>query len=245
MKRLFLLPLLFPLAPRAEEASGPALAREWVQLRQTLSAEATEWQTESAHWQTLLELWDVEMDQLETLITEAGQAAVLEEERRSQLEASLAQARKEQATLRQVTARLTPRALTLVTRFPEPLRQELSAPVTELELLETSSREQFRAIVEILTAAGDFHRQATIHTQTIELEGQPLEVDVLYLGLARGWFATADGSQAGLTRPSAEGWSFESQPTLGPRVRQAMAVLKKETRPERIRLPLAIEEVQP
>ena len=66
------------------------------------------------------------------------------------------------------------------------------------------------------------------------------EVEVIYLGLARAYYADRSGN-AGIGVPGAGGWDWESRPDLHGQVTNALAQLDKKRPPEVVSLPLKID----
>ena len=96
---------------------------------------------------------------------------------------------------------------------------------TEIEALQARTHE----VKEILDLGGGLRR----------------EMNVLYLGLTRGFGVSADGAVAAVGRPEPAGWTWSRRDGLAPAVRQAVAVFRRESPAGLVPLPLDAEGAQP
>ena len=81
-----------------------------------------------------------------------------------------------------------------------------------------------------------FHAGAAM----IEAGGARRQCDVLYLGLARAFAVSSDGSWAAVGTPGAGGWTWTPRPDLAARVRQAIDINKRERPAALVSLPVGI-----
>ena len=66
------------------------------------------------------------------------------------------------------------------------------------------------------------------------------EMDVLYLGLARGFAVSTAGDWAAVGCPTPDGWQWNGRPELASRVRTAIRVQQRQQVAEAVPLPLAV-----
>lgn len=214
-----------------------AISKE-VDVRAQASAEAADWEARKAEMAALLELHRRELELLDEELAEAGQSAGGHDERRSEAEAAVAKLRGVRSAAAEVVAANRDRALALAARFPRPLREAGEADRLQLESWRAGDepRGGLQAILALATAAEQFNRRVTRSVE--ERDGR--EVEVIYLGLALAYYADRHGN-AGIGRPSTDGWSWESRPEIHGVVSGALAQLDKRRPPEVVELPVRID----
>lgn len=247
---LFIL-LCLPLSAQQQEAEAldPAAARElirqWVQTERLISEEKTSWQVEKERMQALLDLHLKELKLLDEEISQAGASAELVDERKESYQKEVKQFRDAQRVLSDRLARLLPRVRTLVSRLPEPLLQKLDAEVEVLQAGDAleKPRDVLKAMLAVMAESGRFNRSVTVVEETREhSSGKQLSVDVIYLGLARAFYAAGQGSAAGVGRPGKQGWQWQERPDLAEDIRKALAVERKDSPPQLIQLPIQLSD---
>ncbi|NWK54849.1 DUF3450 family protein [Verrucomicrobiaceae bacterium N1E253] len=247
------LPLFGQDEPKAQDDPAaqldPAAVRElihqWVQTEGLISEEKNTWQVERQRMQDLLGLFQKELALLDDEMNQAGKSAELVDASKQQLEKQISEYRAAQRTLDEYLARVLPRTRTLLKRLPEPLKNNLE---TDIELLESDEalgkpRETLKSILSVFAACGRFNRTITVTEETRVLaSGKKMTVDVLYLGLARAFYAAEQGDTAGLGTPGKDGWQWQDQPALADSVRKAFAVYRKDSPPQLVELPIQLSK---
>lgn len=239
---LFLLPVVL-----AEETASDAAI---VELRATIakivdaevlaSKESADWQGRKAQMAALLELQQRELKLLNEELAEAGASAGSFDERKREAEADLAELKEVRRAVKQVVAEAQPRMIALVQSMPEPLLKEMELERISLEswTAEDEARGGLQAILGIVAKAEQFNRRITRSVE--ERDGR--EVQVIYLGLARAYYADRSGN-AGLGDPGPDGWKWQSKPEIAGEVRSALDQLDRKRPPEVVELPVQIKEV--
>lgn len=221
------------------------LIRQWVKTERIISEEKSAWQAEKQQMQDLLEIYGKELSLLTEELSVAGSSADLVDANKERLEASLKQYREARQFLREAVARLLPRLQNLAQRFPVPLIDELEADIEFLNAPEAldDPRDTLKSMIAILNAAGRFNRTLTLAEETRALgSGKNVSVDVLYLGLCRAYYASANGSTAGIGVPSKAGpWEWTEQNEIADQVRQTISVYLKARQPQLVNLPVQLQ----
>ena len=221
------------------------LIRQWVETERLISEEKSAWQAEKQQMQNLLEIYGKELSLLNEELNAAGSSAGLVDENKEQLEASLNEYREARQFLREAVARLLPRLKNLAKRFPVPLMEELGADIEFLHSPEAlgDPRDTLKSMIAVLNAAGRFNRTLTLAEDTRVLgSGKKVSVNVLYLGLCRAYYASANGSIAGTGAPSIQGaWEWTEQNEIADQVRQTISVYLKAGQPQLVNLPVQLQ----
>jgi hypothetical protein len=231
-------------APAAAEDSDAAV----VELRETISKivdvettrsrEAADWRARRESMNELLGLHRKEIALLDEELERAGRSAAGHDSRREELETEIAAFKEVRREVRAAVERLRPRALAIAARFPETLAEEVEGDLYRLEdwTPDDDPREAVRAILEVIGAAEQFNRRITRET---EIRGGR-EVEVIYLGLARAYYADRSG-HAGVGVPGGDGMVWTPRPEIAAEVVKALDQLDRKRPPELVAWPLKID----
>ena len=247
-----------PLAAAAE-SPGPreleALVGRWVDLRAQADSEQRGWASQSAQWRQEMALLETEQARLNQQLAALEQTGESQQELRANL-----MERRETLTsaLLQVDAHLTrlqPGLAALLPLVPEPLMTE-DLKTALLPGEETAvppaggAPAAARRIQQLLGALKELELLHNgVHTvkALIALPGEPRrQMDVVYIGLARGFAVTADGGTAAAGTPAADGWHWRPVPALASDIRLLIRIASREVPPALVSFPIGGEPgVQP
>ena len=139
----------------------------------------------------------------------------------------------------------------LIQRLPrDPAEQAEDAEASEGE--EGSEEEQgvrlaelpgrFSTVTGILNEVNRLHQDISLVNERRELPGgSTAEVSTLYFGLAQGFYATANGSAAGVGTPAAEGWTWSTNNESAAAVLEAIQIHQGEKPAAFVQLPVSIQ----
>ncbi len=244
MPRTALILLLLSLRLAAQE-TDPSV----IDLRETISKivdtqtleskERLDWQARKAEMQALLELHQRELALLQEELDQAGQSAPGHDDSTEALKAEIETLKTSRRATVEAVARNVPRAISLAKFFPVPLLKDTETELATLSAWKPSDepREALQSVISLLDKAQQFNRR---FTRTSEIRDNR-EVEVLYLGLARAFYADRN-SNAGIGQPGANGWIWKSRPEIHPALTTAFATLDKKLAPSMVLLPLQLEE---
>ncbi len=247
MFRNLLTVLILPAVLTAQETEPDARV---VELRETIaklvdvkaliSEETTGWEESKVRMNELLGLHRRELELLDEELEKAGQSAGGYDETKRGLETRVSELKVVRATVSEAVARHQPRMLALAARLPEPLQKETLPERENLEAWESGDepRDGMQALLGIVAKAEQFNRRVT---RTREVRGGR-EVEVIYLGLARAYYADRSGN-AGTGVPGPEGWEWTARDDLNREVVKALDELDRKRPPELVKLPVEILEV--
>lgn len=218
-----------------------SLIEQWAQTRQLIYTEKTDWQNKREAIENLSSFYSKELNLLNEELQKTSHIAQSVDEDKQALESELQKFNEEKETLKQELSHVLPTLLTLSKSFPTPLREELSTPLKKLASLEAldDPRDTLKNILDVLNAANRFNRAFTLSTEILPIEGKK-QVDILYLGLGRAYWAASKGKQAGWATPSPEGWQWHSSPKDASKIRLLIATHTKRTQPQSVQLPVSI-----
>lgn len=229
------------LAATAAEPDVTALRETISQIvdTQTLaSKERTDWEAKKAEFAALLELHKKEIALLDEELEKAGQSAPSHDQSSDAIKTELEALKETRRLAKEAVARNVPRAITLTKRFPDPLRKDCETEIAALAAWSPADepREALQSILSVLSKAQQFDRRLT-RTNEIR-DGR--EVTVLYLGLARAFYADKKES-AGIGKPGADGWKWSTEPEIRAELLTTFDMLDKKRPPSMVRLPLEIQ----
>lgn len=210
-----------------------------VEVEMTESREASDWQARKESMDELLGLHRRELALLDEELSKAGASAEQYAAEREKLEGEIAELKHVRGKWREVIQGLRGRVLGLIQRFPKKLAEEVEAQRYALEewTQDDEPRDAVRAILEVIGAAEQFNRRITRTTEV--RDGR--EVEVIYLGLTRAYYADRSG-HAGIGVLGAEGMRWESRAGIAGEVVKALDQLDRKRPPELVELPLQIDQ---
>ncbi len=240
-----------PVAAQEGGASGnagdgsahPAVVQEklqqWVRTRQRISEERADWETEKRTLADLEAIRRKELEQLDAFIEAAGSRLSDAESQRNDLLSEQDRLRTGRARLEREIGELEASLEAQLASFPPPLLESVEEAAARIREGDPDAplQNRWRDVLAILSEATRFQNRLTLHREIREIEGQRVEVDVLYAGLAQAWYAGRSNQVAGTGRREPEGWVWTARPELGGRIRQAIAIHEKEAAPGFITLP--------
>ena len=188
---------------------------KWIETQQIISRERNDWQQGKEILLGRLELVRKETSTLDQGIR-AAQARIAETELR----------------------RLHP-------ALPEPVQAKIQLffqrmPADAAALARVSLAERYQNVLAILNeldkASGEFTINFEVRTLS---DGKPSEVKAIYVGLTQAYYVNAKG-EAGIGRPSPEGWKWEPAPAISGEVLLAFEILQGKHTPEFVPLPVKL-----
>ena len=234
--------LLFSCATaKAEEPDVTALRETISKIVDTQTLESKErkdWESRKAEFAALLELHRKEIALLDEELDKAGQSAPGHGESADTMKQEIESLKQTRRLATEAVARNVPRAIALTKRFPDPLRKDCEVEIAALTawVAADEPREALQSILSVLTKAQQFDRRLTRATEI--RDGR--EVDILYLGLARAFYADKKQS-AGIGEPGNDGWKWTTKPEIRTELLAAFDSLDKKRPPTMVRLPLEIQ----
>lgn len=216
------------------------LVGEWVDLRGAIAAETRDRATEEERLRAEISLLREELAMLERQrvsegedVMEAEQAALLA--RKAVMKRAIEGL---EPVLDRAEERLRAWEAAIPPALSEPLRESFRALPAHAGRRESTAR---RLQVVLALYAQIEALQHKVHVGRELLRVQPderREVDVLYLGLARGFAVSHDGRDAWIGEPSDNGWRWTPSVRHGGAIQEAIRVARREAPAGWVRLPL-------
>ncbi|MGH0031989.1 MAG: DUF3450 family protein [Myxococcota bacterium] len=208
------LALLVTIASSAAADDGfRAKIEKWVETRQILSEEKSEWEVERETLEATRDLLATEKRALEAEIAELEETATSADEERRDLLLDRGGYQRSAALLEQRMQAMEGEVRALVPRLPEPLQKKLEPLLVQIpddpETTRLALGQRLMNVLGVLAQAEKFDDTATFVAETREVaDGRKMQVRTLYWGLGQAVYVDAQGGSAGTGRPGAAGWEF-------------------------------------
>ena len=209
--------------------SGRELVSQWVKTQQLISQPKRDWLVEKDFLQSVIELNQSELEKTQKNQKELDQqSATLEEDFNKQ--------EKQKNDLESVESEITTKIqnaeaklVALVAGLPEPLKEKIEPLVSKLPKVGVKVPVSIRlqTLVGLMNEIEKWDSSITLDSQAYTpLKGNSLLVDVIYIGLAQGYFSNNDETKAvaGVIVPGKDGWVFKEKNNLAEKIRKIVEV---------------------
>lgn len=215
--------------------------REWVRVKKQISTERAGWEADKQSLADLNELRTREIVSLQEIIDATGTRLTDAEKQRVELLAEEEALRGGRELLEARIARAEERLRGLIPRFPPPLLEEVGDAIARIESAdaEVPLQDRYRDLLSVMGEVGHFDSSITVASELREIDGKRVEIDVLYLGMARAWYVDREGRHAGYGLPTEEGWRWTEEASVAAEVRQTIAIRQKTAAPAVVSLPFS------
>ena len=212
---------------------------DYVFLRQTISEEKNEWRVYKEVADRRIEFFKAEIEQLDKDIAEL-------ESKRTSASAEINARKEEIAELRaannvvlNAVPELESRVQAIAAYLPTPLKQRVGPLLSQLGSAKQAAP-RVAIVIGILNEIDKFNSEWSLGGDVIE--NRP--VDVLYMGLAIGFYASGDGEVGGTLTPAKGDWQRQQNNDLGPTVARLLAFYNGEIKPAELSpLPLQVTDI--
>ena len=218
---------------------------KWIETEQIISKERNEWQQGKEILAGRLELVKQEVASLEEKIKEAEAGVAEAKRKRDELAAEGDELKAAGAQLTEAVARMEGDVRKLFSTLPDPIQEKLQPLYQRMPADPSGGRvsapERFQNVLGILNELNKANNEIAVSYEVHTLaDGRPSEVRALYVGLAQAYYVSAQG-EAGIGRPSAEGWKWEPSKAVSGDVQTALEILQGKHTPAFVPFPVRIQ----
>jgi septal ring factor EnvC (AmiA/AmiB activator) len=218
---------------------------KWIETQQIISKEQKEWQQGKEILQGRVELVKNEVASLTEKIAQAQTAVAEANKKRQELDAENERLKAVGARLTEVVTAMEADVRRLFKSLPEPVQtriQKVYQRIPEDPAKTTVSvAERFQNVLGILNEINSANSEITVNYEVHALaDGRSSEVQAIYVGLAQAWFVSGSG-EAGIGRPSADGWKWEDAKTIAGDVLMALEIQQGKQSPAFVPLPVKLK----
>jgi hypothetical protein len=237
--------------PVAESRPAPTIEEtrlmmgKWMETQQVITKERKDWQQGREILLGRRELVQQEVTTLEQKISQAQSSVAEAEKKKSDLVAENDQLKAAGAQLTAAVTGLEGEVRRLFKQLPEPIQTKLQPLYQRVPedpaTTKVSIAERFQNVLGILN---ELNKANTEITQSFEVrtlaDGKPSEVKVFYVGLAQAYYVSTKG-EAGVGRPTADGWKWEPSKAIANDVLLALEILQNKQSPAFVPLPVKLQ----
>lgn len=210
----------------AARARGPvdefrATMEKWVETRQLISEETSEWDVEQEMLRATRDLLRQQKESLAAEIAELEATNTGADDERRELMLERGGFQRANGALEERIRDMEVAVQALAPRLPAPLRDKLELLLVQIPEDPENTRvplgQRLMNVLGVLAQAERFNDTATFVGETRALNGDPgekVQVRTLYWGLGQAIYVDARGETAGIGRPGDDGWEFSNDAAL-------------------------------
>lgn len=196
-----------------------AKLEKWVEAREILSKERSDWIVEKESLRATRDLLAQEKKALEGEIAEFEKLDQGAGDERRELLISRGEYQRGTQFLEEHLVELERQVLDLLPQLPEPLQVRLEPLVVQIpedpESAAIGVGQRLMNVLGVLAQAEKFNGTATLVGETRAVRGeQKVQIRTLYWGLSQAIYVDAKGEHAGLGRPTEKGWTFFEEASI-------------------------------
>ncbi len=220
---------------------------KWVESRQLISKERTDWDVEKETLRATRNLLEQEKEALAAEVKELEESNTASDDERRDLLLERGEFQRAGRALEDEIRVMEQQVLALAPRLPEPLRDKLEPLLVQIPTDPENTRvplgQRLMNVLGVLAQAEKFNGTATFVGETRAVEGdQKVQVRTLYWGLGQAFFVDASGNAAGVGRPGPDGWVFQNDPALAGDAKRLLDIYEGNVDAiEFVRLPVGIQ----
>ncbi|WP_018969573.1 DUF3450 family protein [Rubritalea marina] len=225
-----------------ETLEQPLLALKLVEERvaneRQLSEEMLELQARRVEEERLKALYRVELDAIRKQVEAAGSAHTQDMESLRRDQEFVRQAKSKRQDMQDALVQQIQRIEAMQPLLPELLKQQLETEYARLGDADAALKDKIVACSTYLQKLAKFDQSISYAEEFHEIKGQEKQLEILYLGFGGAYFVS--GGLAGRGTVSAAGWQWQVDEGLASEAKRAMAIFKKNARPDLVKLPVQI-----
>ena len=244
--------LVFHVSAETESTKGKSIEdtrtmiEKWVENQRIISKEKRDLKLSKEILSERIDLVQREIDSLRGKIGVAQESIAEADRKRADMIRENEKLKAASASLEDTLVALENRTKGLIKRLPDPIRDRVK-PLSqrlpdENKKTKLSISERFQNVVGILNEVDKFNRDITLNTEVRTMqEGNSVEVRALYIGIGQGYYASSDGTIAGVGSSSDNGWQWASADGAAMQINDIIAILKNEKVASFIQVPVGVK----
>jgi len=225
--------------------SAEKLVTQWVNLEKQNTHIKSQWQDTKQLLGQRIALLKQEKKQLQALTTVHSKQADDVTQARQKLLTLQTSMETKQTALSQWLTNEFAQVNNIHGQLPPPLARSWQTTLDVLDDKDVSKR--LESLLTLYQSFDEFNqRVSTLQGTIIDAKGQEKMVNLLFLGVARGWYLTLDGTRAVAGLPTVNGWQWQyDQPVSAQEVKDALAMLAHKKEAHLITLPMSLSPISP
>jgi hypothetical protein len=217
---------------------------KWIETQQIISKERKDWQQGKEILVGRLELVKQEVAKLEEQIKQAQTNVAEATKKKNEQLAENEQLKAAGAQLVEAVTAMEGEVRKLFKSAPEPIQTKLQPLYQRIPedpaTTRVSAAERFQNVIGILNDLNKANNEISVSYEVHNLAGgKPAEVKAIYVGLAQAYYVSA-GGEAGVGRPSPEGWKWSPLNSIASDVMVALEILEGKHSPAFVPFPVKL-----
>jgi len=219
---------------------------QWVETERVISEERKNLALGKEMLKDRIDLVKREIESLRSKVTETETSIAEADKDRAGLIVENDRLRQASASLGDTLGTLEQGTLRLLARVPDPLRERVKPLSQRIPENPTDTKltisERFQNVVGILNETNKFSREITVSSEVRTLpDGSSSEVTAIYLGIAQGYYSSADAKLGGYGMPTEQGWAWKADDASAAQISRIIAIMKNEQVAAYVPLPMEIK----
>lgn len=215
-------------------------------MRKLIGEESSAWENQKITLVDMVAVLKAERDQLQASIETLRGSATSADQKRAELNAAIETGKATSTAFDTTIATLEASIRTMIPRLPAPLATELQPILARIPADSANTRlgysQRLQSIIGLLAQTDKFNSDLRYVSAVQVVDGQSIEVQTLYFGLAAALFTDASGAYAGHGFPAADGWKWtRASATDAPRIAEAVDVYLSRRAPAFVPVPLQLD----
>jgi len=225
--------------------SAEKLVTQWVNLEKQNTHLKSQWQDTQRLLRQRIMLLKQEKKQLQALTTKHTKQVDGVTQARKKLLTLQTSMESKQTTLSQWLTNELAQISNIHGQLPPPLAHSWQTTLDALDDKDVSKR--LESLLTLYQSFDEFNQRVSTQQGTIiDAKGQEKMVNQLFLGVARGWYLTLDGTIAVAGFPTVNGWQWQHDtPVSAQEVKDALAMLAHKKEAHLITLPMSLSPMSP
>lgn len=223
-----------------------ALLQQWATTQRLIASERADWENGRAMIEGRIQLLKISVEETEKKIAEAKAKLEDVKKRTAEAETEKAQTKEASDALLATAPELEKGVNEIYDRVPGVIQEKVKVlhdriPKAGADVKNITAAERFQNVLGILNEIGKANNELTSLPEIHDIGGgKKAEVKVVYVGLGQGYFVNSNGDIGGLGLPSDQGWSWKTDASIAPKMREVVEVMKKAVAPKLVELPAEI-----
>ena len=239
-----------PVARTAAQADAVTNTRDtldrWVETRQLISEEKSEWRVEKSILKDTKSLLENEVERLDKAIKDLEASATEADKERSKLTAKKERLNEATSVVKEDITGLEKRMRAALDRLPKPLLEKIKPLIRRIpenpEEADAGIGQRVQNLVGILSQTDKFNTTITQTSESRDIgDGTTVEVRTLYWGVAHAFYVDGTGEYAGIGIPGEDGWEWPRLEEAGPRIKELINVYEGKGDIRFVEVPARIE----
>lgn len=231
-------------APSTNADSDRETVGKWIATQRLIHQERKDWQQQKEILQSRIDLIRREISELETKLEEARRTAGEADGRKAEAQAAKRLLADESAFLARVLEEAETAVRGIQRLLPPPVQEKIQPLFQRVPDDPKSTRisvaERLQNVLGIMNEVNKANGEISLASEVRTLsDGRPAEVKTVYLGLGQAYYLSTKG-EAGVGRPSPEGWVWTQVDALAPTILQVVEILEGKAQPKFVSLPVKI-----